>query len=311
MTIILPFFAQFYASGAPATGLTVTVDIDGYAIADGTRTALVTAGSATECRNGLYRYWYTTADISTYSSFTVSFKTSGTADQTVVPSLQLDFAKFQAAAIAAAAPASTALTNATWTDARAGYLDTLNGIVANVWAYATRTLSSVAAIVTGVWSDNTSYSAGTKGHAVDSAGAADPLTNAVPGSYASGTAGFALGKIANTTVTVTAPVGANSVLTLNVGDDYKAADGRSIDITSSVWPSLTGATITFRARMGQTEVVTVTGSVLSATAARVELTAANTQAIGRGRGTYDIRAALATSTNEVTLMSGILVMNTI
>ena len=111
MTIILPFFAQFYASGAPATGLTVTVDIDGYAIADGTRTALVTAGSATECRNGLYRYWYTTADISTYSSFTVSFKTAGTADQTVVPSLQLDFAKFQAAAIAALITGVTVTTN--------------------------------------------------------------------------------------------------------------------------------------------------------------------------------------------------------
>jgi hypothetical protein len=42
----------------------------------------------------------------------------------------------------------TALTAQGYTSVRAGYLDTLNGIVANIWAYATRTLSAFAFGVT-------------------------------------------------------------------------------------------------------------------------------------------------------------------
>ncbi len=46
----------------------------------------------------------------------------------------------------AVAPAATALTNATWTDARAGYLDVLNGIVAAVWAAATSGMTTAGSI---------------------------------------------------------------------------------------------------------------------------------------------------------------------
>ena len=45
------------------------------------------------------------------------------------------------------APASTALSTATWTNARSGYLDVLNGILAAIWAYATRTLTQTGAQV--------------------------------------------------------------------------------------------------------------------------------------------------------------------
>lgn len=55
-----------------------------------------------------------------------------------------------------AAQASTALTNATWTDTKAGYLDaSIAGVAAAVWQVGERTLSSfgtlVADVVAGVW----------------------------------------------------------------------------------------------------------------------------------------------------------------
>ena len=166
---------------------------------------------------------------------------------------------------------------------------------------------TTAAIDAAVWADTAAYGAGSKGAELAAAGSAsDPLLNPVPGSYASGTAGFALGKIANTTISVTAPIGANSALTLVVGDDYKAVDGRSIDVTSATWPSLASAAIAFHAKT-QTGIVTVAGSPLNASTVRIELTATNTIAIGAGNMTYDIRATLSNG-DVVTLMSGNLIM---
>ena len=47
-------------------GLTVTVDIDRYTISSGSREALVTGGSATEGRRGLYHYRLASADLALY-----------------------------------------------------------------------------------------------------------------------------------------------------------------------------------------------------------------------------------------------------
>jgi len=82
---------------------------------------------------------------------------------------------------------------------------------------------------------------------------ADPLENAVPGTYGAGTAGYALGRIGSGTITVTQPVSSNgALLSLVRGDDYKAEDGRAITFTSTRWPDLTSATelrITVRRRV--------------------------------------------------------------
>lgn len=168
-------------------------------------------------------------------------------------------------------------------------------------------------ISTGVWSDSTAYAPGSKGAQLASAGSAgDPLINAVPGVYAAGSAGYALGRIGTSPITVTSPVGVASSLTLYVGDDYKSADGRSIDISSVSYPSLTGATVAMRARMRtDPNGLTFSGSVVNSTTARIELTSAQTLSIGNGRGTYDIRATLSTSSAVVTLVEGTLVMKTI
>jgi len=65
--------------------------------------------------------------------------------------------------ISSRAPASTALSNATWTDARAAKLDNLDATVssrstltaADVWNYASRTLTSFGTLVSDIWGYST------------------------------------------------------------------------------------------------------------------------------------------------------------
>ena len=64
------------------------------------------------------------------------------------------------AAGANVAPASTALSNATWTDAKAGYLDAAvssrsSHSAADVWSAGTRTLTSFGTLVADIWSYTT------------------------------------------------------------------------------------------------------------------------------------------------------------
>jgi hypothetical protein len=85
----LIFVGQFVASKAGKTGLTVIVDVDRYTMADGTRTALVTAGSATEGRRGLYHYRLASADLALYQ-YVATFITADTSvDQQEVAALGL------------------------------------------------------------------------------------------------------------------------------------------------------------------------------------------------------------------------------
>lgn len=85
----LLFVGQFIASKAGKTGLTVTVDVDRYALADGSRTALVTAGSATEGRRGLYHYRLASADLATYQYVTTFITADATVDQQEIAALGL------------------------------------------------------------------------------------------------------------------------------------------------------------------------------------------------------------------------------
>lgn len=85
----LVFVGQFVASKVGATGLTVTVDIDRYTLADGTRTALVTAGSATEGRRGLYHYRLASADLSLYQYVATFITASAAVDQQEIAAIGL------------------------------------------------------------------------------------------------------------------------------------------------------------------------------------------------------------------------------
>ena len=112
-----------------------------------------------------------------------------------------------------------------------------------------------------------------------------------------------------TIVTVISPVSADGEsLSLVRGDDYKAADTRSLDFTSTTWPSLTGATIAFTIRLKSSDAVELTavGSVVDAETCRVELDADDTEDLTIGNKThyFDVQATLLTSENIVTLVLG-------
>jgi hypothetical protein len=219
-------------------------------------------------------------------------------------------------------PSAAAIAAAVWA-AGTRTLTSFGTLAADVWAVATRTLTTssgptAAQISTQVWSEAIpgSFAAGSAGQKLNAAGSADdPLGNAVPGSYASGTAGRVLGSlgvISAAQVVTVSPVSADgSSVTIVRGDDYLAADARALDWTDAGnhWPDLTGATIAFTARRSPS-VLTKAGSVVtpsgSSKSVRVELTAAETAALGTGPWNFDVQATLATTSHIVTLVLGTL-----
>ena len=136
-------------------------------------------------------------------------------------------------------------------------------------------------------------------------GAADPLLNAVPGSYAQGTGGWALGRIGTGTINVTLPVAADGAVTVFQGDDYSASDGRALDWTDTdgVWPSdLTGATISVKIA----GIASLAGSVVTPTGAnkkvRLQLTAVQTTVLRASTRPMQVIATLAPSGRTATLV---------
>jgi hypothetical protein len=116
------------------------------------------------------------------------------------------------------------------------------------------------------------------------------------------------------TITYTGPVATTGDVAIVHGDDYNNTDSRALEWSttdSATWPDLTGATITLtvKAHAGGTAELTKTGTVVTPTGAtkkvRVELTAANTTALGLGSHKFDVQATLS-SGRIVTLITGTL-----
>jgi hypothetical protein len=136
--------------------------------------------------------------------------------------------------------------------------------------------------------------------------AADPLANLVPSSYASGTAGNALGKIGAGQVTYVSPVNpVNLVVTLKRGNDYFAVDGNAL-----LWNlggnfnDLTAAGITFAAKNAAgTVVLSVTGAVVTPSGigqqVKAEPTAAQTTTLVVGTYPYDVQAVRSNGHRQV------------
>lgn len=137
----------------------------------------------------------------------------------------------------AATATQTGLTAQGYTSTRAGYLDTLNGLVAAVWASATRLLTAGTNIVlakgTGVTGFNdldatgvenavwdatlaSHLTAGSTGAALNSAGSAgDPWGTALPGAYGAGSAGNIIGNNLDATISSrTKPADTQAAVTL-------------------------------------------------------------------------------------------------
>ncbi len=101
-------------------------------------------------------------------------------------------------------------------------------------------------------------------------GGADPLTAAVPGNYAPGTAGHRLGQIGTAALTVTSPLTPEGNLELYAGDDYRAADGRALVWTNAAgtWPNLTAAALQLTAHRNGARRLQFPGTVQTPTGAQ-------------------------------------------
>lgn len=139
-------------------------------------------------------------------------------------------------------------------------------------------------------------------------GGTDPLVNQVPGTYASGSAGDALGKIGSGQITTVSPVAQSGDVEIVRGDDYAAADARALDFTDTdaAWPDLTSATIVLTAG-GFTAPGTVVTAVGANKKIRVELTDVQTLTLVQGAIRFTIRATLSNA-NEVVLIQGNMVV---
>lgn len=262
------FYAHFTDDGAGATGLTVTVDVwrD--------TTQIVTAGNAVELGDGLYLYTLAAGSTGAAGSYAAVFHTAGTADQTDIPALWV--------------------IGSAWVEHVDADVSSRNAVEP----------PSVGDVADAVWDETAAdhEAAGTTGALLAASGsAADPLLNAVPGSYASGSAGAALGRIGSGQVTIVAPVANDGAITLVYGDDYLSVDGRALTFAGDNWPVLTDGAVVLRVQAAA--VVSVAGVVTGAAACYVELEAADVESIGRGVYAYDLEATLSNG-SVVTLQQG-------
>lgn len=272
------FYAHFVASKTGKTGLTVTVDV--WRITEaGVATEVVSGGSATEIGDGLYRYGLSAVSVSDAGEYVAVFKTAdSTVDAQHIPAI--------------------------WAVGRAG-VENLDATVSTRLPTASYTAAPTAGTVADTILDDEEVSAGvTVRQALAAAGgAADPLTNAVPGSYAQGTAGYILGSINPAQVTIVSPVSSDGMaITVLRGDDYLLTDNRALTFTGSTWPSITGASIALKVNFAGT-ILSYTGMVTAADSCYVELTDTQTGAMATGTFDYDLEATLSNG-SVVTLVQG-------
>lgn len=140
----------------------------------------------------------------------------------------------------------------------------------------------------------------------DYTAATDPLLSDVPGIYASGTAGAAIGRISTTGITLISQIATNGDIRVILGDDYLAVDNRAIGFSFTSCPVLTGGAIDFRVRAG-TAVISLPGTVTGAASCRVEMTAAQIATIGAGVWSFDLQSTLANG-HVVTLVQALMIV---
>lgn len=262
MTINRTFFVEFIASGSGKTGLSdVTVTVWKVTRASPPVATALAGGSVSavvEVGNGKYAATALNIDPSTYD-YLANFQT---ADSTVT---QKD--------VGAVLPL----------------------LPADLYAYASGQDPATLVLDVAASGHNTSGTIGAKINAAG--GAADPLTNAVPGSYASGTAGAALGRIGTGEIVAVSPVSADGgTLTLYIGDDYYSADAAALEWTqgTATWPDLTGATVQLCVGDG---LMNVTGTVVTPTGSskrvRFEPTHTDTAKLAPSHYTFQVKATLS------------------
>jgi len=127
----LVFLAHYTTDGLSTTGLTVTVDVyEG-------DTEIVTGGSAVEVGDGLYRYTLASGSVDANALYTAVFKTAtATVDAQHIPALWI--------------------VGRTWVNnVNATITSRSSHSAADVWASATRTLTSFGTLVADIWASAT------------------------------------------------------------------------------------------------------------------------------------------------------------
>jgi hypothetical protein len=297
---------QYIDTKVGATGLTVTVDVDTFNPATKARVALVTGGSATEARNGRYYYWIDDYDESLL--YTADFMTADTdVDQRYLAAFMWDGAAFHRTELAhldaditsrAAASILTGITSL------AGWLRGL-ARKSTMDATAKSELNSGG----GTYDEATDSleanrdNIGTAGAGLT--GLADPLDNAVPGDYAAGTGGYALGRLGRGELSVTSPVLANGDVETYQGATYNNTYGTALEWTDddNAWPTLTDAVILVlvNGNSFSGSVVTPTGDGKTV---RLELTATHSAAIDEGGHDFQVWAEWSSPAHKHPLVVG-------
>ncbi len=133
------------------------------------------------------------------------------------------------------------------------------------------------------------------------AGQVDPWTAELPGSYASGEAGYILGQLVGSPVlTSVAPVLTElGDLELVKGQDYRSEDSNSIVFTDSdsVWPALGNASVTFHAFDTDIDMDVIEDGAVKRV--RLNLEDSATADLPLSRYAYEVRAQLSNSNKYV------------
>jgi hypothetical protein len=136
----------------------------------------------------------------------------------------------------------------------------------------------------------------------------DILSATVPASYAIGTVGYNIGRLSTGRVTVSSIIAASGEVSIVQGDDYFAADGRSLDFvgeSANQWPDLEDADVYLHVSDGT---LTVVGSVVTPTGTqRVRFEPDSTDTSTLPEGDYDFTiSALLSNGHRATLVRDIL-----
>jgi len=244
------------ADGVRVGGLTVLVDV--YRVSASGNTLITGDALASEVgvNSGVYYYVLDASLVLSQGMYFAIFKTAdaGVAQKEVPSAYLVGLADIQnldatvsSRAAAADVPAAAANAAAVWDK------QTEESVVPGSFGEYVGQIAPLVHAAALLNSAIASFQlAGSVGESIGNAGAAaDPLLNPVPGAYAQGTAGYALGRIGRAAIQVTSPVSTSGIIELTRGDDYAVADGRGLLFTSSSWPDLTevtAVTLTIRRR---------------------------------------------------------------
>lgn len=121
-------------------------------------------------------------------------------------------------------------------------------------------------------------------------GGGDPLENLVPGSYAAGTAGAALGRIGVGVISVTSAVTPGGDVYLFLGDTYSVANGRALEFVDedASWPDLTGGDAKF-----YLQDLVVDAEITTPTKITVPLTGTETGSLAAIKSQYALKVVFA------------------